>query len=257
MSTSANDGFDFDVSGWPAPPRRRGLLVIGTDTGVGKTLIAGAIARHLSAGGRSVEVFKPVASGCRRENGQMISDDAEFLAWCAGSSRHRSEIVPLMLAPPLAPNVAAEMEDCPIDVAAILDAYRRLTERAEFVIVEGIGGLLCPISNDLWVIHLARLLELPVVIVARAGLGTINHTLLTLHAARSADLRVAGVVINQYRPDGGPAMQSSPAQIAERGGVTVLAVVPEDASSSVESRRLGPAVLSAIARVDWAALCDE
>ncbi|MDY6914211.1 MAG: dethiobiotin synthase, partial [Planctomycetota bacterium] len=197
MNTSRQDGpFDFDVSRYPPLPRLRGLFVTGTDTEVGKTLIAGAIARRFRKAGRRVDVFKPVASGCRRERGELISTDAEFLAACAESTRTLAEITPLRFAAALAPNVAARREGRDVDLEAIFDAYDRLDREA--VIVEGVGGLLCPISDDFWVVHLAMMMALPVVIVVRAGLGTINHTLLTLHAARSAGLNVAGVVVNRY-----------------------------------------------------------
>jgi dethiobiotin synthetase len=135
--------------------------------------------------------------------------------------------------------------------------------------VEGVGGLLCPISDEFWVIHLAKMLDLPVAIVARSGLGTINHTLLTIHAARCAGLQVAGVVINRYQIDGTEqremelsesaaphgdaemAMFTNPQQIALHGQVPVLALVPEDPESSVEHARLGPDVRFAIDQVDW------
>lgn len=269
MNTSRRQPFDFDISRWPELPRLPGLLVTGTDTEVGKTLITGAIARVLRKDGATVEVFKPVASGCRRDREGLISADAEFLAACAESRRPLHEINPVRYGPALAPNVAAERTHRPVDLDAIFDAYRRLQGQADVMLVEGVGGLLCPIRDDFWMIHLAKMMDLPVVIVARAGLGTINHTLLTIHAARSAGLRVAGVIINRYRID--PAAQealdrraepythgdedmaiyTNPAQIAERGQVELLAIVPEDGESSVEAATLGFDVEFAVSRVDW------
>jgi len=254
MNTSNAAPFDFDVSGRPSLARLRGLFVTGTDTGVGKTLIAGAIARHLRKAGRRVEVFKPAASGCRTDRGRLVSPDAEFLAACADSSRTLAEITPVTFALPVAPNVAAGREGRPVDLEAIFAAYHSLADCSpDAVIVEGIGGLLCPIGDDFWVIHLAKMMDLPVVIVARAGLGTINHTLLTLHAARCAGLRVAGVVINRYQvdPEAGLAVLTNPTQIAQRGGAAVLALVPEDPRSCVESATIGKDVEFAIGQVDW------
>jgi len=198
----------------------------------------------------------------------LVSADAEFLAACAESRRPLAEITPVRYAAALAPTVAAEREHRPLDLEAVFDAWRRLEGAADAVIVEGIGGLLCPLRDGFWVIHLAKLLRLPVVIVARAALGTINHTLLTLHAARSAGLDVAGVVINRYQPDllrrdekqdpaAAPrgaaelAMMTNPAQITEHGRVEVLTIVPEDGESSVEKARLGGDVQFAVAQVDW------
>ena len=271
MSTSNRPDapFDLDVSAWGALPRRRGLFVTGTDTEVGKTLVAGAIARSLRRRGRRVEVFKPVASGCRRAGGQLVSEDAEFLAACADSQRCLAEITPVRYAAPLAPNVAARREGRPVDLNAVFDAYARLADSPSPVIVEGVGGLLCPITDDFWVIHLARLMALPLVVVARAGLGTIHHTLLTLHAARSAGLSVAGVVVNGYRVEvgladdlapgrgggggvaGDLAMATNPQQIAERGNVAVLALVPWDPRCSVAEGRIGQGAQHAVDQVDW------
>ena len=256
MSTSKRNPFDFDVSAWGRLPKLRGLFVTGTDTEVGKTMVAGAIARHLRRAGRRVEVLKPATSGCRRDRGQLVSADAEFLAACADSRRTLAEIAPLRMALPLAPNVAARREGRDVDLDAIFDTYRRLAraDDVDAVIVEGIGGLLCPIRDDFWVIHLAKMTALPLVIVARPGLGTINHTLLTLSAARRAGLSVAGVVVNRYHTDATDvdlAAQTNPAQIAERGGVNVLALVPNDPRSSVEKATIGNDVQFTVDQVDW------
>jgi dethiobiotin synthetase len=263
MNTSP-DPFDFDVSAYPALPRLRGLFVTGTDTGVGKTLIAGAIARSLRKRGLSVEVFKPVATGCRRTSVGLVSEDAEFLAWCAESKRTLVDINPVRYAPAVAPNVAAERTKQPVDLEAIFSAYRDLQGAADAVVVEGVGGLLCPISDDFWVIHFARMTRLPLVIVAQPGLGTINHTLLTVHAARSAGLSVAGVIVNRYeletplsdeqaaaRGDAVLAMHTNPAQIARHSQAPVLALVPLEAANNVAKARIGPNTQFAIDAVDW------
>jgi dethiobiotin synthetase len=165
-------------------------------------------------------------------------------------------VAPVRFSAALAPNVAAEREGRQIDLEAIFTAYARICSRAEVVVVEAIGGLLCPISNDFWVVHLAAMMKLPVVIVARAGLGTINHTLLTIHAARTAALEVAGVVVNRSAgearcADDELAMLTNPSQIEARGNVPVLAVVPEEAANSVAEGHIGIATQLAIDRVDW------
>ncbi|HDZ21149.1 hypothetical protein LCGC14_0094060 [marine sediment metagenome] len=256
--TSSNNGFDFDVSDYPDLPAARGLFVTGTDTGVGKTVVAGGIARCLRLAGQPVDVFKPVASGCRRDpRGGLVSGDTEFLAACADSGRTLAQITPVCFHAPLAPNVAAQREDRAVDLGAIFEAWRYLAEAGRPVIVEGVGGLLCPLSDEFWVIHLARLLGLPLVVVVRPGLGTINHTLLTLHAARAAGLRVAGVVVNRWPTDPEPmdaAVATNPDQIAQRGRVNVLTRVPNDTSTSVKKMRIGPEAQLAIEQVDWLAL---
>ncbi len=246
--------FDFDVSAYPPLPEARGLFVTGTDTAVGKTLVAGAIARYLRRSGVLVDVFKPVASGCRTVSGNLVSEDAEFLAACADSRRTLDEINPVRYTMPLAPNVAAEREGRPVDLDAIFDGYRRIAASGGPVIVEGVGGLLCPITDDFWVIHLAVMMKLPLVVVARSGLGTINHTLLTLHAARSAGLTVAGVVMNRCEPGSAgedPSVMTNPKQIADRGQVKVLALVPDEKANSVKKAAIGPDTTFAINQVAW------
>lgn len=268
--------FDFDVSRYPRLNQARGLFVVGTDTAVGKTLVAGAIARSLRNQGRKVAVFKPVATGCNRRREGLVSEDAMFLAACADSSQSLIDVTPLRYHAAISPNVAAERERRPVDLPAMFEAYNRAVTAGDTLIVEGVGGLLCPLSDDFWVIHLARLARLPVVIVARAGLGTINHTLLTLHTARSAGLAVAGVVINGYEieptlhqamaaeapgslpahGDAELAMFTNPAQIAARGKVRVLAVVPREAGNSVEKITVGPDTQYAIDQVEWDELME-
>lgn len=275
-------------------PRRRGIFVTGTDTGVGKTLIAGAIARSLRRLGRDVDVFKPVASGCRRGREGLISADAEFLAACSDSRRALNEINPVRLRPALSPNVAAARSGVKIDLDDIFRAYAALGAGGQTVIVEGAGGLMCPITDDFWMIHLAGLMGLPVLIVARPVLGTINHTLLTLHAARSAGLTVAGVVINRYmlepatqeklrqstgshaassaqpagapphvgrssheHPDADIAMFTNPDQIEKLGKVKVLALVPDEAANEVDHQTIGPDTQFTIDQVDWEKLMSR
>lgn len=252
MTISRLPPFDFDVSGYPPLPRAKGLFVTGTDTDVGKTLVAGTIARCLRRQSKRVEVFKPVATDCRPMRGDLVSADAEFLAACADSVRSLSEISPVRYKAALAPNVAAGLAGEPVDLDAVFATYADLTEDCDAIIVEGIGGLLCPITDEFCVAHLAKMMDLPIVIVARAGLGTINHTLLTIHAARSAGLAIAGVVVNRYMLDStDAAMQTNPHQIEQRGKVPVLALVPDEADNSVEDARIGEGTEFAIEQVDW------
>ncbi len=249
--------FDFDITRYPQLPSLSGVFVTGTDTEVGKTLVCGAIARALRSKGRLVEVFKPVASGCRKTPAGLISEDSEFLAWAAESRRTLAQITPLRFGPALAPNVAADRTKSPVNLNVIFDAYRALQNTADVFVVEGVGGLLCPISDSFWVIHFAKMTGLPMVIVARPDLGTINHTLLTIHAARTAGINVAGVIINRYNPDpkcsddSEIAMQTNPQQISELGGVPILALVPDESENSVSNAVIGPDTQFAIDSVDW------
>ena len=252
--------------GLPDLPQLRGVFVTATDTEVGKTLIAGGVCRSLRRGGVVAEPFKPVASGCPRSRGERYSEDAAFLAKMSDTDRPLSEIVPVRLGPALAPNVAARFSRQTIDMATIYDAYRRL-DGSDAVVVEGVGGLLCPITDDYSVLDFAVATGLGMVIVARPDLGTINHTLLTIRAAQAAGIEVLGVIVNRYqidpkltdeqavqKGDAVLAMHTNPGEIKVLGGVPVLALVPEDPASSVAKGTLGRDAQFAIDTVDWTIL---
>jgi dethiobiotin synthetase len=233
-------------------PKARGLFITGTDTGVGKTLIAGVIARLLGLQGLRVGVFKPVATGCRHEREGLISEDAEFLAFAADSSISLHVISPICYVTPAAPVVCIEHEHRPMDWEAIAAAYTWLAQNFDVVIVEGIGGAMVPLTQTETVLDLAVEFDLPTVIVARPNLGTINHTLLTVEAVRAAGLPLAGVVISGYDAlIADLAEETAPDVIARFADTNVLAVVPRDEASSVNPPRLGPAVLDALKPTDW------
>lgn len=238
-------------------PRLPGVFVTSPGARVGKTIVAGAIARHLRRAALNVEVFKPVATRCRNDREQLVSGDADFLAACAESKRTLAEIAPVRTALDLPPSAAGEIEHRPVDVDDILQAWRRLAAEAEVAVVEGTGGLLCPITDELRTADLASMLALPLVIVVRARAAAVEEALLTLDAARAAGLRVAGVVVNRYRADAAKepnvdlAMAMVPGQIARHGQVGVLALVPDDPANNVADASLAPSAQFAIDQVDW------
>jgi len=217
-----------------------GVFVTGTDTGVGKTAVAGAIARVLADAGRNVGVMKPIASGCLLRCGELISPDADFLQTAAHTVDPIELVCPVRLRHPLAPTVAAALEHKKIDLARIRRAWAALKQRHECMIVEGIGGLLVSISARRTVADLARDLGLPVLIVARPALGTINHTLLTVEAARRRDLSLMGVIIDRYpRRGAGLAERTNPAELERVTGLPVLAILKDDPKVSVARGQLG------------------
>ncbi len=222
-----------------------GWFITGTDTGVGKTVIAGALAMLLRERGRRVGVFKPVATGCRRDvRLGLVSEDAEFLAHCAESEDTLETINPVRYAGDLAPMVAAERSKRPIDWPAIHAAFDRIRSHTDAVVVEGAGGLLTPIDASHNMADLAATLELPLIMVARPGLGTINHTLLTLEAARARNLTVAAVVVNGYRPSSATvAEETNPDVIARLARIPIPLIVPFDAHTDLRQGTVGPAVL--------------
>jgi dethiobiotin synthetase len=172
----------------------RGLFVTGTDTGVGKTVLAAAIAASLAEGGSRVAVFKPALTGTE-ESGPP---DDLLLAASAHSEQRRGEVAPYRFAPPASPHLAAEWAGVRIDPALLRDRARAAAGGADALVVEGVGGLMVPLDRDYLVLDFAADLALPVVIAARPGLGTINHCLLTIAAARSAGLELAGVVFTPW-----------------------------------------------------------
>jgi dethiobiotin synthetase len=232
------------------PVRIPGLFVTGTDTGVGKTVVAGAIAAWFRQQGSRVAVLKPLATGCERRREGLVSEDAEFLAHCADSPHPLDLICPQCFVEPLAPSVAAERAGTPVDWAAVQRSLDAMARDCDVIVVEGVGGVMVPLDDRHTVLDLARWLRLPAVVVARAGLGTINHTLLTVEALRRVT-PVAGVVINRYPPENaGVAEETNPRVIAAWGRAPVLCVVPEEEMTG-SPPSLPPGIVAAVAPVDW------
>jgi dethiobiotin synthetase len=204
----------------------RGLLVTGTDTDVGKTCVASLIARESRERGLNVGVYKPVCSGAEQGvDGQPFWPDVEELSQATGGVHPRDRICPQQFRAPVAPPVAARLEGRAVDNALLTGGVRWWQERVELLIVEGVGGLLCPLSDLKTVADLAEELQLPLLIVVRLGLGSINHTLLTVEVARSRRLSIAGIVLNEVqRPDKSADERDEPAEIARRCGVPILGV---------------------------------
>jgi dethiobiotin synthetase len=212
-----------------------GVFVTGTDTGVGKTVAAAAIACALQASGRRVAVLKPAETGLPPN----APGDADFVLAALGSDQPPATVRCYRLVAPAAPLVAARAEGVEIAVAPILARFAALRARYETVVVEGAGGLLVPLAAGWSMADLARALALPLVVVARPGLGTLNHTLLTLEAARARGLAVLGVVLSGWRAPHDLATRTNPALLTELGQVALLGVLPWDAELSVEAGRLG------------------
>lgn len=210
----------------------RGLFITGTDTGVGKTVVTAALAGALRRRGLDVGVMKPVQTGAVETAGGRVAPDARFLTAAAGIEDPAELVCPVLLREPLAPSVAAEREGSEVSLQAVLDAFTALQARHRWVLVEGAGGIAVPIRGGYLMADLARGLGLPVLIVARPSLGTINHTLLTVSFARAAGLQVLGVVIGNHPPPERRSLAetTSPDVIAALAQVPVLGFVPEDAS---------------------------
>jgi dethiobiotin synthetase len=238
----------------PAIPAVRGVFVTGTDTDVGKTVIAAGLTAALRGHAVNAGYFKPVQSGCREEGGRLLASDARLAKTMAALPEPLSLLTPVTLQLPLAPAVAAAQAGLSIDLEAIAQAYRTLAARYDFLVVEGAGGLYVPlVDNDFLVLDLARWLGLPVLVVARPGLGTINHTVMTVKTAEQAGLPVVGVIINQYPDNPNLAARTNPEIIAAIGGRPILAQVPviDDLTEPVGRARLLASLAPVLSNPVW------
>ncbi|PZP54634.1 MAG: dethiobiotin synthase [Azospira oryzae] len=201
------------------PPE--GFFVTGTDTGVGKTLVACALVHCLRAEGRRVAAMKPIAAGC--ENGQWL--DVEALVTACGEWVPRTQVNPYPLPLPIAPHLAARAAGVEIRPEPILEAFRSLAQQADAVVVEGVGGFRVPLAADWDTADLAAWLALPVVLVVGMRLGCLNHALLTTEAIRARGLRLIGWVANTIDPHMA-AFQDNVATLQERLDAQCLGVIP-------------------------------
>ena len=195
----------------------RGVFVTGTGTEVGKTVVAAVVAHSHAAAGERVGVFKPAVTGLE-EGGEP---DHALLRRAARSSQSDEEIAPYRYGPPVSPHLGADLAGERIDPARLVATARTAAGAADFLVCEGVGGLLVPLTLGYLVRDLARELELPLVVAAPPGLGTINHTLLTIEAARAVGLEVAGVVLTPWPAQPGSVEVSNREAIQRLGSVRV------------------------------------
>lgn len=236
-------------------PKKSGLFIAGTEAGVGKTLIAGAIAKILTDNGQKVGVFKPIAAGCNRQWEGLISCDTEFLANCANSEMSLSTITPVGYITAAAAIVGAVREGRPIDFDSIAAAYNDICENTDIVIVEGIGGVRMPLTAEFDLLDLAVEFSLPVVVISRLGPGTINHVLMTIDCIRAAKLEIAGVVLNGYDATETTVAEETAGEVVSQcSGVNILCDVPFDETADVESQSLGEVIVPSLLDCDWAKL---
>ncbi len=241
----------------PALPKVKGLFITGTDTDVGKTWVSAGLTAVLRQRGVNATYFKPVQSGCPEQDGRPIPTDARLARELAGLAEPLEVLTPICLRLPLAPGVAAEQEGKTVDLEQVARALRELAGRYDYLLVEGAGGLYVPLVNmQFLVLDMIRWLGFPLLVVARAGLGTINHTVLTVKAAQQAGIPVPGVVINRYPAAPGLAERTNPRVIEALTGVPVLGLVPEVAGiDKPEGRgRFLAAMTEVCSRPGWEAV---
>ncbi len=212
-----------------------GIFVMGTGTGVGKTVVTASIALAARARGRTVAPLKPAQTG---DDGNLVGD-AEFVAALIGLDEPAEALCPYRLRAPLAPAVAARIEGVRLDPGVVVAAYKALAARHDLVLVEAAGGALVPFSDGVDMAALASRLDLPVVVATAPGLGMLNHTLLTLEALHRRGLTVLGVVISGYPDEPGLDALTNPSALARLTPVPLLGAIPHDAQIDTEAGRPG------------------
>jgi dethiobiotin synthetase len=217
----------------------RGLFVTGTGTGVGKTIVSAALLATMRAAGERVRAYKPVVTGLSDPPGEWLHDH-ELLAFAAGMVAE--EVAPLRFDPPVSPHLASAMVGHSVEPVDLIEGAR--ANRDEVLVVEGVGGLLVPLTESFSVRNLAVELGLPLVIAVPPGLGAINHTLLTLESARVAELRVAAVVLTPW-PESPSEIELSNRETIARLGAVEVAVLEEIPSADITKLR------SAGERLPW------
>jgi len=222
---------DIGVPSWP----RRGIMVTGTDTGVGKTVVAAALAAALRARGIDSGVMKPITTGATRTETGLVSRDAAFLRAVTGITDSDDLVCPVRLEPVTAPWTAAREAGEEIHILELLERFEELAGLHELLVVEGAGGIAVPINGKYLFADLASEMELPVLVVARAAVGTINHTVLTIHFAKTHGLEILGIVINGYPEEPDLAERTAPEVIERLTGVPVLGLLPRLPGVDVEN----------------------
>ena len=212
----------------------RGAFVTGTGTGVGKSVVAGAVCAALARRGERVAAFKPAVTGLDEPEGEWPPDH-ELLAAAASAGQVPAAVAPYRFSPPVSPHYGAELAGETIEPTRLVEEARAADESADSLVCEGVGGLLVPITPGYLVRDLAVDLALPVVVAAVTGLGTINHTLLTVEAARAVGLRVAGIVLTPWPERPAPIELSNRATVERLTGVVVSGLPPTEPGSLADA----------------------
>ncbi|OGV66445.1 MAG: dethiobiotin synthase [Lentisphaerae bacterium RIFOXYA12_FULL_48_11] len=208
----------------------KGLFITGTDTGVGKTVVSSILLASLRQSGIDAVPMKPVQTGCTSRKGKLVAPDLEFMLDFAGIKPDKISLnlmCPYKFKPECSPHLAATMAGKPISLSRIMAAFKKLTRKHQVVIAEGAGGVLAPVSDRKTMLNLMKLLNLPIILVARPGLGTINHTLLSIREIRRARLELKGVIFNQTKPGNPGYIEKDNMKIIARlGKVKILGFIP-------------------------------
>lgn len=209
----------------------KAIFVTGTDTGVGKTIATGCLARCLAEQGYNVITQKWIQTGCGSFSASDIKAHLEIMGIDRATVKdYLDYALPYMFKKAASPHLACKLENKKIDVNKIMKSFRRLSKEFDFVIVEGIGGILVPYSKNRTVIDIVKGLKLPVLIVAANKLGVINHTLLTIEALRSRKIKVLGIIFNNIKKGDKTILEDNPKIIKEFSKEKIFGVLPHSIS---------------------------
>ncbi|CAB1245217.1 MAG: dethiobiotin synthase [Oscillospiraceae bacterium] len=208
----------------------KNLFITGTDTDVGKTYVTGLIVKKMISSGFDTTYFKAAASGNDRDqNGALIPGDAALVQKLSGIKDDLSELIPYVYEVALSPHLASQIEGNPVDLKVVKEYYNKLARKHHYITMEGSGGILCPINmnnQELWQEDIIKAFDMACVIVANAGLGTINHTVLTIEYMRQKNMTVKGIILNHFHP--GDRMEEDNADMIEhRAGLPILCRVQD------------------------------
>ncbi len=204
----------------------KGIFITGTDTGVGKTLISALFTRYLMEKGINATYLKTIATGCEMEDGALVPEDLTYVSSVLEKRLDLDHHCPIRFKDPLSPLAASRQENRDIPIELILKAYQDLASSHEFVVVEGVGGTLVPIKKGYFVADLISDLHIGALVVARPGLGTINHTLLTFEALKARGIRIFGFFTNGLMDSQDPSALTNGQIIQELGQLPYLGHVP-------------------------------
>lgn len=210
----------------------KGIFITGTGTDVGKTYVTALLVKRLKETGVNVAYYKAAVSGNRRGKQGLVPGDAVYVKQISAISQSIDTMVPYIYEEALSPHLAARREGSPVDLSVVLQGYDSLCQKYDFVVMEGSGGILCPLRLDekqeIWLEDVIKALNLPCLVVADSGLGTINATLLTLEYLSSKHIMTKGVILNHFHPEN-EMEQDNRRMIERKGKVPVVACVPEGA----------------------------
>jgi dethiobiotin synthetase len=207
-------------------PKKRGLFIAGTDTGVGKTVVTAGLVRYARNQGLRCLAVKPVETGCKPREGVLYPEDGAFLREASENDLSLDDCAPFRFSLPASPARAAAMEGSKLFLSDLEEHVRTVSESADLTVVEPAGGLMVPIEENLMVIDLALRLGFPTVLVARSGLGTINHTLLSVEAFNRREIELAGIVLSAVADEPGPEEEYTPGDLSRLVGDVPVLVLP-------------------------------